>query len=128
MASTFRLQGSWTSTPCACACGGAAELSAQVNACMPLAKQTYTTIELTTDDTTTVSFGDCNEANVIVIQTVGGKVKARFTSADGSQQAVPVDPYLTVISGAVPFTALDITRAIGQPTTYVRVFIGQKAT
>lgn len=127
MATAFRLQGSYTATPCSCGgCSGDASLSAAINECVQLVKETYTTIQLTADATTPVAFGDCTAANVVVMRTVGGKVKARFTSADGSQQAIPVDAFFAVISGAVPFTAIDITRVSGQETT-VRVFLGQQA-
>lgn len=54
------------------------------------------------------------------------KVTARVTSADGTQQLVPVDPIAIIFSQSVPFTAIDLIRVAGQ-TTVVDLTLGQKA-
>lgn len=84
-------------------------------------------IDLTTDAPVSVQFNGMTAALVRVIAT-GGKVRARLTSADGSAQALPVDPFLQLISRSVPFTALDLTRVTGAPTVRVRVALGAPAT
>jgi hypothetical protein len=80
--------------------------------------------DLTADAAQVVSFGGCAHGNVLVVKALGGKVRLRITSADGSQQAVPVDSFLVLISLSVPFTAVDITREAGVET-FVQTFIGQ---
>lgn len=85
-------------------------------------------VDLDTDATKVVNFGDLAGANVVILRANFGKVKARFTSADGAVQSIPVDPLLTVISLSVPFTALDLTRVAGQGNTVqVNYSLGEKA-
>ena len=81
--------------------------------------------ELTDDAAQAVSFGGLTQANVVMIKSVGGKVRARLTSADGTDQAVPVDSFMLLFSSSVPFTALDITRVSGVSTT-VKVLLGER--
>lgn len=80
--------------------------------------------ELTADATQAVSFGGCTSGNVLIVKTIGGKVRLRITSADGSTQAIPVDTFFALISLSVPFTAVDVTRTAGVETL-VQTFIGQ---
>ncbi len=82
--------------------------------------------ELDDDAVQTVAFGPLDNAHVVLIKTVGGKVRARLTSADGSQQSIPVDSFMVIVSESVPFTALDLTRVAGVTTT-VKVLLGEKA-
>lgn len=65
-------------------------------------------------------------AHVVVLRALGGHVAVALTSADGSAQVVPLDDWMALISRAVPFTALTLTRDPGVETT-VEVFLGQKA-
>jgi len=75
-----------------------------------------------------VAFGDLTGANYVFIYAQGAKVKAQITSADGSTQAVPVDPKLNIISLSVPITAIALTRDPSSSTvTQVRVLLGHKA-
>ena len=52
--------------------------------------------------------------------------RLRITSADGTSQSVPVDPYCVILSASVGITALDVTRVAATPTI-VTVLIGKKS-
>lgn len=124
LASIFQVIGSLGAMPAVGAPSG------QFNVIAPLCEtQVFlhqegpTVYDLASDSPVSVGFGGVANATVIFIKTVGGKVRARFTSADGSTQAIPVDSMMCVMSASVPFTALDLTRVPGQNTT-VEVFIG----
>jgi hypothetical protein len=77
---------------------------------------------LTDDTPVSVSFDGMTGINAVRIEA-SGKVRARLTSADGTQQAISVDPILILISESVPYTALDLTRVAGAATE-VTVLIG----
>lgn len=83
--------------------------------------------ELTDDSPVSVPLAALSRAHAVFVKTVGGKVRVRLTSADGSSQAIPVDSMLLLISESVPFTAIDITRAAGVPVT-VRVLLAEAAS
>jgi hypothetical protein len=70
-----------------------------------------------------VSFGGLASAGVVVLRCTG-KILARLTSANGAQQVVPVDSLLVLLSGSVPITAIDLTRA-ASTATLVQVFLGE---
>jgi hypothetical protein len=72
---------------------------------------------LTTDNPVSLSFGDLASAMIVVITTVGGKIRVRYTSTDGAQQAVPCDPIAVVVAQSVPMTAVDVTRVAGSGST-----------
>lgn len=82
--------------------------------------------ELTSDAVQAVSFGGLADASVVVIKSIGGKVRARLTSADGATQAIAVDTFALLISESVPYTALDLMRVAGTETQ-VKVLLGKKA-
>lgn len=91
-----------------------------------LATEQYSQLTLASDSPAALPFGGLSEANVLIVKCVGGKVRVRITSADGSQQSVPVDSFLALISASVPMTTVDVTRVPGVQTV-VRYFLGQKA-
>lgn len=64
-------------------------------------------------------------AHVLMVKVVGGKVRVRITTSDGSTQAIPVDSFLSLISLAVPITAVDFTRVASTLTT-VKLFMAEK--
>lgn len=72
-------------------------------------------VDLATDSPESVAFGDlASGANVVLLQVTNrGKVRARLTSADGTQQAVPVDGLLVLVTQSVPITAIDLMRVSG---------------
>jgi hypothetical protein len=83
-------------------------------------------VSLTVDTPVVVSLGGLTGANFVMLRATGGKVKARFTSSDGTTQALPVDPLLILKCDSVDITAIDLTRIAGTPTT-VEVLLGEKA-
>jgi hypothetical protein len=92
---------------------------------LSLTRKDLDSVVLSADAPLSVSFGSgVVSAAVVILKATGGKVRARLTSADGSQQAVPVDDLLVLISQSVPITAIDLTRVPGVLTT-VDVFLGQ---
>lgn len=82
------------------------------------------TVDLDTDSPESVAFGDLPSASLVYLYAIGGKVRARLTSADGTQQSIPVDPLGFIVSLTVPITAIDLTRAAGSPTVRVCATLG----
>ena len=72
-----------------------------------------------------VDFGGLTNAHVLVVKSPGEQVTLRLTSAAGSQQLVPVEEFLAVVSLTSPFTAIDIQRVSGVSTA-VKIFLGEK--
>lgn len=91
-----------------------------------LGTEQYSQLTLTNDSPALLPLGGLSSINTLIVKCVGGKVRVRITSADGSQQAVPVDTFLALISASVQITAVDVTRTPGVQTI-VRYFLGQKA-
>lgn len=126
MSDTFSLQGSLQTTPAVGAPSGFFTLIAQLDEQLVLGVKRQDEVALTVDTPVAVAFGGVTNAHVIMLKTVGGKIRARLTSADGSTQAIPVDSFALVMSRSVPVTAIDLTRVTGQATT-VEIFLGQRA-
>ena len=128
MSDVFKVHGSYTSEPASsCTSSGSVTVSAPIDEIVTFKRSpTIAEYELTSDALQTVPFGPATNAHVVLIKTVGGKVRVRLTSADGTTQAIPVDSFLLVISESVPFTALDLLRVAGVITT-VKVLLGEKA-
>ena len=59
----------------------------------------------------------------IIVPPTAQPVRARVTTTQGAQQALPVAGVLVVQTGDDPLTALDLTREAGAETT-VDVFLG----
>lgn len=75
---------------------------------------------------TAVSLDGMTSVSVLHVEPQdGAKVDVRLTSGDGSQQIIPVDDLMIIISRSVPFTAIDLGRVAGQATV-VHLFLGQK--
>lgn len=130
MPDQFTLSGQYGTTPSA---GGIASGIAAIT--VPLLEQLnlvakhYDSITLGTDAPTSVEFGGVVNAHVVVLKATGGKVRARITTTDGAQQAVPCDDLVIIISRGstgtpAPATAIDLTRVPGV-STVVEVFLGQ---
>ena len=93
-----------------------------------LAVKHYDEPTLTVDTPVPVDFGSVTNAAVIVISVANGlKVVAQITSADGVDQAVPVDDTLILFSRTVPVTAINLTR-VPATATKVKIFLGEKTT
>lgn len=126
MADGFKLTGGYTITPLGSPLSFAQNVEATIDESVTLEHRQTTDPTLTVDTAVVVPFGSVTNANVIIMKAVGGKVRARLTSADGSTQSVPFDTYFILMTDTVPVTAIDLTRVAGTETT-VRVFLGQKA-
>lgn len=125
MADNFLLQGRWNTEPESFTVSGCPTFNTLFEEEFRLEQKLYQDIKLESDVAESVSFGDVTNANVVLIKT-NYKISARFTSADGALQTLPIDQLLYIISKTVPFTAIDLTRLAGQDTK-VKVFIGEKA-
>lgn len=126
MADTFNLVGSYTVAPASGISSGCPSIDTPINEPLVLGAKNYQDLVLGVDTPVAVPFGTVVNAHVIVIKAIGGKVRVRLTSADGSLQSVPVDSLLALIALGVPVTAIDLTRTPATSTT-VKVFVGEKA-
>jgi hypothetical protein len=126
MADSFKLLGSYETAPLGQPLSFAPNVIAQISEGKTLKVKELADLTLSVDSAVAVPFGGVVNANVILLKATGGKVKARFTSADGTAQAIPFDTYLILMSDTVPFTAIDLTRVASTLTT-VRVFLGEKS-
>ena len=126
MADQFHLSGEYGTSP-----NTGAEASADPQVCahiderLSLDNKTTNSVVLDTDDPVSVDLGGITNVNVLIMRTQGGKATAALTSADGTEQTVPIDPFFALISRSVPITALALTRVKGTPTT-VKVFMGER--
>jgi hypothetical protein len=123
---TFKLSGSYSTQPLSGSPSADPEVTAPIEELITLKNKAISLYELTADAVQVVGLCGLTNAHVVIVKTVGGKVKLRLTSADGTTQSVPVDSFFCVISQSVPFTALDLTRVSGVTTT-VKVFLGERA-
>ena len=124
MSYSLKLQGSLTASS-----GNAPnspELSYALDEALTVkAFQTYEMV-LNADPAQAVALAGVANIHYLYVKTVGGKVRVRVTSADGSQQSIPVDDHLILQASAVPSTAVDFTRVSGAVTT-VRGLVAEKA-
>lgn len=126
MADNLRLSGSVRIAPTSGAPSGDPDVGSPIDESMVIEHPITDKVELLTDDPVEVSLGSADDVNFIQLRAVGGKVRARLTSADGTSQSVPVDPYFLVISKSVAFTAIDLTREAGVLGVAVKVLLGQQ--
>lgn len=123
---TFKLSGDYLTQPLSGSPSGDPEVTSPIEEQVTLKNKAIGLYELTADAVQAVGLCGLANVHVLVVKTVGGKVKLRLTSADGTTQSVPVDSFFCAISQTVPFTALDLTRVSGVTTT-VKVFLGERA-
>lgn len=128
MADTFKLSGSYTTRPVVGTQSGAPSIDAPIDETVQLDSMVFQQYLLTSDSPLAIDFSSMgvDSANIVIVKTIGGKIRVRLTSTDGSTQAIPVDSFFLNISLTVPFTALDLTRTAGVETQ-VRVFLGERA-
>jgi hypothetical protein len=126
MASFFKLAGAWTAAPAVGAPSSDPDMPAPIDERLSLVRKHYDEVRLTSDGDTVVGFGGVVNAHVVIIKPVTKKVTVKLTSADGTDQVVPVEEFLAVISENTPFTAIDLARETGVITN-VKVFLGEKA-
>lgn len=125
MADVFTLAGSYSVEPASGSPSGDPEIATPLEEAVNIDEKSVVKMVLASDSPAAVAFGAITNAHIVFIRARGGKVRVRLTSADGSQQSVPADPLLLVISQTVPITAIDLTRLAGVETT-VQVFLGEK--
>jgi hypothetical protein len=122
----FVLTGGYTSTPMDGVPSLAPNVDAPIDESMVITKKTESDVDLNVDTPVAVQFGGAASASVVILKTVGGKVKARLTSADGTTQVVPVDSTFILISRSVPITAIDLTRVPATPCKVI-YYLGEAA-
>lgn len=81
---------------------------------------------LTADSVQSVDLGGLSNVNFLSVRAVGGKIRVRITSADGTNQSIPVDPILVLRSDSVNITALDLTR-LANTETEVYIVLAERA-
>ena len=121
---TFRVAGSLSLAPSLGAVSGIRGSAIPLDELLYVEQQMQNTYVLDGDSPVSVQFGTLSAANAVFVKA-DGKVRVRLTSADGSQQSVPVDSVLLLTCQATGITAIDLTRVAGVDTT-VEVFLGQK--
>ena len=127
MAYQFVLSGGYTTTPLSGVPSFDPNIDAPIDEPVQLVRKAVDTIELDVDTAIPINFGGLTDANVVILKAVGGgSVKGRFTSADGTQQAIPFDTFFILMSMTNPITAIDLTRTPATPTT-VLVFLGEES-
>jgi len=126
MADSFKLNGSYEVTPQSSPLSFAPTVVADINEVKSIKAKQVCEIELSADSPVAVPFGGVVNAHIVILKSIGGKVRARCTSTDGSAQAIPFDTYWILMSESVPLTSIDLTRVTGTLTT-VRVFLAEKA-
>jgi len=122
----FSLSGEYAAVPSLAVPNGLLSVAARIYERVLLKQKITIEFTLTGDTPVPVSFGSLASASVLVVKSTGGKVRARITTADGADQAIPADPWLILLSGAFPITSLDLTRVAGTQTS-VEVFLGEAA-
>lgn len=121
----FTLTGTYASYPASGAPSGDPVVSAPIDERLMLSLDLASEMLLTTDAPVALPFGGLPNAAVVIVKAVGGPVLLRLTSAEGTQQRVPVDSFAVLTASAVPYTAVDVTRTPGAQTT-VRFFLGAR--
>lgn len=123
----FELSGGVSTRPISGQPSGCPSIDTPLNEKVQLERFATQELELTTDATVPIDFCGLTKANVVTVKVASGsKVRIDFTSSDGTDQSVPVDSFLALISEAVDITALTVTRLAGGLTTRVKVFLGEK--
>jgi len=126
VADVFRLEGSYQTQPTSGNLSGNPSVDALISERVGIKNKAIAVYNLTSDSPVSVSLAGMSGINVLMLKTVGGKVRVRLTSADGAQQAIPVDSFIALIDLTVPITAIDLTRNPATSTT-VQLFLGERS-
>lgn len=127
MSESFALTATLESKPLVGNPSGQPSVILPINEKVTLERSLVTTLELTSDSPVIVNLGPITNVNVLMVRAVGSKVRLRVTSADGTNQAIPVDPVVTLINRTIPITAVEVMRTPTYDTT-VFVFLGEIPT
>lgn len=125
MASLFTLTGTYAAYPSAGAPSADPTITAPIDERVNLDLELASVVQLTSDAPVALPFGGLTSAAVVVVKAVGGAVVLRLTSAEGSQQRVPVDSFAVLMSNTTPYTAVDVQRTPGAITT-VKFYLGER--
>lgn len=133
MSDRYQIQGSATTSPISGASAPVgAQVAVEIDEALVLSVDLQRRYDLIDDAAVTVqlpgptsSNPSAPQANVLIIQVTGPRVKATITTADGAAQVIPVDPLLVLhTETGSPITALTLTRTPGNET-FCDVFLGQ---
>ena len=126
MSAIFRLNGSYISTPSSGNPSGQPSVNTHIDEVVGLVRQAVSSVSLSSDSPASVDLCGLTNINVLMLKAVGGKVTVDITSADGTDQSIPVDSFLALTTQTVPITAITLTRVAGRATT-VSLFLGERA-
>ena len=126
MAYQFALTGGYTNTPLDGVPSLAPNVDAPLDESMVVLKKAESDVDLDVDTPVAIAFGGVMNASIVILKTVGGKIRARLTSADGTTQSIPIDSTFILISRSVPITAIDLIR-VPATSCQVRYFLGEVA-
>jgi hypothetical protein len=123
----FAITGSYSATPASGTPSADPIITAALDERLMLATEQYSQLTLNNDSPVALPFGGLTQANVLIVKIVGAaKANVRITSNPGSNQVIPVDSFLALMTASEPITAVSVQRTPGVQTT-VRYFLGQKA-
>lgn len=126
MGDVFTLQGSYSVTPLSPPASGDFDVIAAIDERVVLQRKHADSIDLAADPAQAVNFGGVQNAHVVVLKSLGGKVNAILTTSAGVAQVIPFETFLVLINLTAPATALSLQRVVGTLTT-VKVFLGERA-
>ncbi len=122
----LELQGSVTIDNQAGMVSGQPAVAASINERMTSTSDLSAKYILTADTAQSVNLGGLANVNFLSVRAVGGKIRVRITSSDGTSQSIPVDPILVLRSDSVNITALDLTR-LANTETEVHIVLAERA-
>lgn len=122
----LELQGSVTIDNQAGMVSGQPAVAASINERMTSTSDLSAKYTLTADTAQSVNLGGLANVNFLSVRAVGGKIRVRITSSDGTSQSIPVDPILVLRSDSVNITALDLTR-LANTETEVHIVLAERA-
>ena len=125
MTDFFKLHGDFQTIPVSAARGVDPQVASPIDERFAVSQKAISDVQLTDDAPVDVDMSNLAEASVVIIKS-DHKVRARLTSTDGSQQAVPVDGLLILVCRAVGVSAIDLTRLTGVDTN-CKIFLAKKA-
>lgn len=127
MSALFKLQGDYSTKPLSGSPSGDPAVASPILEQVSLSNQSIGTISLDADGPVTLPLGALTQVNVIALKSVGGRVTLRYTSADGTDQAFPVDSFIAHITQSAALTAITVERVTGIQTI-VNFFLGERST
>lgn len=95
--------------------------SGTIDETLQLTKRSNDKWDLSAAVSQVISFGPVTDAHVVKAKTVGGEIILEITTAEGTDQTVPVDSVLILISETNPVTAIKATG-----TGELNLFLGEK--